>query len=147
MLAEQFRLYNTIAPSLWPDNKVVNQSAAVEGLESGKFWYISPDGQTRSLSKNEALSYNFARNAFVGTYDSILFLTHERFHLKQQVKPKWQKVSGTVPNEGRAEFLENTPSRAKRDLLQRQLMKAVSKPGDTRLILDALSTYTDWKNG
>jgi len=42
-------------------------------------------------------------------------------------------------------FLENTSSRAKRDLLQRQLMKAASEPGNTRLILEALSTYVDWK--
>jgi len=176
VLAEQLRLYNAVAPSLWPDNKVVNQSAVVEGIESGKFWYISPDGQTKPLSKNDALSYGFARNAFaggfgpyeggmylavaeedlpnylmwqrylhLGTYDSILFLTHEGFHLKEQNAPKWQTVSGAVPNAGRAEFLENTPSRAKRGLLQRQLMKAVSEPGNTPLILEALSTYEDWK--
>jgi len=176
VLAEQLRLYNAAAPGLWPDNKVVNQSAVVEGIESGKFWYISPDGRVKSLSKNEALSYGFARNAFVGgfspyeggmylavaeedlpnylmwerylhlgTYDSILFLTHEGFHLKEQKAPKWQVISGEVPNSERNAFLENTPSRAKRGLLQRQLMKAVSEPGNTPLILEALSTYADWK--
>jgi hypothetical protein len=176
VLAEQLRLYNAFAPGLWPDNKVVNQSAVVEGIESGKFWYISPDGKTKSLSKNEALSYGFARNAFtggfspyeggmylaiaegdlpnylmwqrylhLGTYDSILFLTHEGFHLKEQVISKWQTISGEVPNPERNAFLENTSARAKRDLLQRQLMKAVSEPGNTQLILEALSTYADWK--
>jgi hypothetical protein len=176
VLAEQLRLYNAVAPSLWPDNKVVNQSAIVEEIESGKFWLIESDGRITPLSKNEALSYGFARNAFaggfspyeggmylavseedlpnylmwqrylhLGTYDSILFLTHEGFHLKEQVAPKWQTISGDVPNPNRNAFLENTHARAKRDLLQRQLLKAASKPGDMRLILDALATYADWK--
>lgn len=176
VLAEQLRLYNAVAPGLWPDNKVVNQSAIVEGIESGNFWRIEPDGKITPLSKKEALSYGFIRSAFVGgfspyeggmylavteedlpnyllwqrylhlgTYDPILFLTHEGFHIKEQVAPKWKTISGKVPNGERAAFMENTPARAKRDLLQRQLLKAVSEPGNTRLILEAVSTYADWK--
>jgi hypothetical protein len=37
------------------------------------------------------------------------------------------------------------PARAKRALLQRQLLAAVADPGDTSLILDALATYEDYK--
>ena len=173
VFAEQLRLYNKVAPSLWPNNAMVNQSAILEGLESGRFWYVSPDGQAKPLSKDEALSYGFQRMAylngfsaydggmylavteenlpnylewevylFLGTYDSILFLSHEGFHMKEQ--SKWQAVEANA-NKGRDDHLNDIPARAKRDLLQRQLLKAVSQPGNTRLILEAVSTYENWK--
>jgi len=173
LLAKQVKRYNEIAPALWADNAVVNQSLVVEGLRSKKFWLIAPDGVVTPLSKAEALSYGFTRNAYVdgfsffdggmyyaiaeeeltnylkwqkylhlGTYDAVLFLTHEGFHKKEQ--SKW-RVMSDIPNRGRGEFLENTPERAKRALLQKQILKAVSEPGDTRLILDALATYADYK--
>jgi hypothetical protein len=174
VLAMQLKRYNEIAPGLWPDNALINQSAIAEGIRSRKFWLISPDGDIKPLSKKEALSYGINRQAYtggfsffkgglylavseedltnyltwqkylhLGTYDSILFLTHEGFHATEQ--GVWQYWEGTVANSGRNGFLENIPARAKRDLLQRQLLKAVSKPGDTQLILDALATYVDWK--
>jgi len=173
VFAEQLRLYNEVAPSLWPDNAIVNQSAILEGIESGRFWYVSPDGQARPVSKNETLSYGFQRQAytggfdfyegglylavieedlrnylvwgrgiFLGTYDSILFVSHEGFHKREQ--SKWKAV-GKNPNSERDERLKDLPARAKRNLLQIQLLKAVSEPGNTRLILEAVSTYEDWK--
>jgi len=173
IFAEQLKRYNEIAPLLWPDNALVNQSAIVEGVKSKKFWLIEQDGTVKPLSKKEALGYGFSRNAYtggfsfyeggaylavdeenltnylmwqqylhLGAYDSILFLTHEGFHAIEQ--PKW-KSPGVIYNRARSEFSENIPARAKRALLQSQLLKAASRPGDTGLILDALATYASWK--
>ena len=175
ILAEQIKRYNEIAPSLWPDNAVVGQSAVVEGLGSGKFWLIVPDGTVTPISKKEVSSYGIVRNAYadgfsffdggmylavaeehltnylkwqkylhLGTHDAFLFFTHEGFHKLEQGSSKWGKMS-RVPNRGRREFLEDTPARAKRAMLQKQLLKAVSEPGDAGLILDALATYADYK--
>jgi hypothetical protein len=175
VLAGQLKRYNEAAPELWPDNALVNQSVIVEGIKSKKFWRIAPNGTVTPLSKKEALSYGFRRSAYtggfspfdggmylavteenlsnylmwqqylhLGTYDSILFLTHEGFHAKEQTEAKWRTMS-EIHNRARNEFLENTPARAKRALLQKQLLEAVSKPGDTQLILDALATYAEWK--
>jgi|GEM_PF-520846 len=172
VLAEQLRLYNEIAPELWPNNPLVNQSLIIEGLRSKKFWLITPDGVATPLKKNDALSYGFIRNAYVdgfsffdggmyyafsdedltnylkwqkylhlGTHDAALFVTHEGFHRTQS---KWPVMS-EISNRERGEFLENTPARAKRALLQKQILAAVNKPGDTQLILEALATYVDWK--
>jgi hypothetical protein len=173
ILAAQVKRYNEIAPSLWPDNALVNQSVIAEGVESKRFWLIDTNGTVTPLSKKDALSYGFSRLAYVGgfsffeggvylavteedlpnylmwqkylhlgTYDSILFLTHEGFHAKEQ--PKWQ-IMDVVPNPSRNDFTENTPARAKRALLQEQLLKAVSEPHSIEPVLEALATYIEWK--
>jgi hypothetical protein len=72
----------------------------------------------------------------------IKSLVHESFHAFEQ--PKWEKPVIPINIEGDLS-LENIESRAKRDLLTRQLMAAVSAPGDRSLILDALATYQDYK--
>jgi hypothetical protein len=175
LLAKQIKRYNEVAPTLWPDNAVVNQSAIVEGLRSGKFWLIAPDGTVTPLSKDDVKSYGMIRNAYVGgfsffdggmylavneehltnylqwqkylhlgTYDAFLSLAHEGFHRLEQGSSKWQ-IKSDAPNRERNEFSKDTPARAKRALLQKQLLRAVSEPGDTRLILDALATYADYK--
>jgi len=173
VLAEQVKRYNEMAPGFWPNNALVNQSVIAEGIRSKKLWLIAPDGTITPISIREAENYGCQRQAYVngftsydggfylaiseedltnyliwqkylhlGTYDQFFGFTHEGFHILEQ--PKWQ-VMDNIPNRGRNEFLDNTAARAKRDLLQRQLLKAVSEPGNTRLILDALATYTDWK--
>lgn len=53
VFATQMKNYNTIAPSLWPENKVVNLYAAVESIESGKSWLISPRGEIKTLTTDE----------------------------------------------------------------------------------------------
>ena len=173
VLAEQLKRYNEVAPVLWQDNAVVNQSLIIEKIRGNKFWIIDPDGTVTPITKKQALSYGFSRNTYVdgfsffdggmyyaiadkdvknvldwqkylhlGTHDAILFLTHEQFHNAEQ--EKWQYIDN-IPNRGRSEFLGNIPARAKRALLQNQLLKAVSEPNNTQLILEALSTYEDWK--
>ncbi|MDR0463770.1 MAG: hypothetical protein LBG94_01490 [Treponema sp.] len=173
LLAQQIKLYNEIAPDLWPGNALVNQSAVVEEITSKKFFHIEADGKITPLTKSEALKFGFNRVAYtggfsfydsgvylavdknemtnflmwqkylhLGTYDSILFLTHEGFHAKEQVK--WQKQIN-VHNREREEYDSDISARAKRHVLQKQLLKAVSQPGSTALILEALSTYADWK--
>ena len=172
VLAEQLQRYNAIAPELWPNNPLVEQTLIVEGLRSKKFWLITPDGAATPLKKSEALSYGFTRNAYVdgfsffdggmyyafsdedltnylkwqkylhlGTHDAALFFTHEGFHRTQS---NWRKTDD-IANRERGEYLENTPSRAKRALLQKQILAAVNNPGNTPLILDALATYVDWQ--
>ena len=78
----------------------------------------------------------------LGTYDSFITFAHEGFHMI--VQPNWPTMENR-PNPERNEFLENTHARAKRALLQEQLLMAVSEPGNTQLILEALSTYASWK--
>lgn len=56
LFAGQIKQYNEIAPSLWPDNAVHNQSVIAECIENGSFWLISPDGNITMLSKKEALA-------------------------------------------------------------------------------------------
>lgn len=51
--ADQLIHYNQVAPSLWPDNQVVNLYAAVQSIESGKSWLISPEGNVSSLTSEE----------------------------------------------------------------------------------------------
>jgi hypothetical protein len=103
-------------------------------------------GMYLAVTEEYLPNYLFWQNMLhLGTYESILWLTHEGFHM-EQCSPKWQYNEDTVNrNRERNDFLENTPARAKRDLLQRQLLKAVSAPGNTQLILEALATYADWK--
>ena len=178
LLARQIKIYNEIAPDIWPDNAVVNQSAVVEDISNNRFYHISIEGKITYISKNEALEYGINRLAYtggfsffndpssgagmylaadsseltnylmwqkylhLGTYDTIITLTHEGFHALEQTK--WKKPE-SVLNGGRNEFSDNIPARAKRLLLQTQLLKAVNQPGNTALILEALSTYADWK--
>jgi hypothetical protein len=84
----------------------------------------------------------FEKYLHVGTYDAFITFTHESFHMKEQTK--WAMMND-VPNIDREEFLENTTARAKRTLLQRQLLKAINAHGDKQLILKALATYEDYK--
>ena len=173
VLAGQLKRYNEAAPSLWPNNALVNQSLIVEQIRKNNFWLIAPDGEVTALSKADALGRGISRmpyadgfSAFdggmylaiskedltnclvfqkylhLGTYDAFITFAHEGFHSEEQ--PKWQEMSG-IPNAARDEFTEKLPARAKRALLQKQLLKAVSEPGNTALILDALTTYADWK--
>lgn len=174
IIAQQLKTYNEIAPTLWPSGAVTNQSLIIEKIRGNKLWLITPDGNITPIQKDDVAGYGAYRQAYVdgfsfyegglyyaiadedvanvlkwqqylhlGTHDTILFLSHEAFHSKEQ-GAKWAMMDD-VPNRGRDEFLGYTPARAKRDLLQRQLLTAVSEPGDTRLILDALATYADWK--
>jgi hypothetical protein len=175
VLAAQLKRYNEIAPSLWPDSAVTNQSIILEELNSQRFWLISPDGAVTVLQEDEALAYGFYRSNYfggfdpydggmylavaesdltnyllfekylhVGTYDAFITFTHESFHMKEQAK--WA-MPDSVPNEAREEFLDNGDARAKRALLQRQLLKAISGRADRQLILEAVATYEDYKTG
>jgi len=175
LFAEQLQRYSEIAPELWPDNAVVHQSAVIEDMGTNRLWLITPDGAVTPLSEDEAESMGVIRrgraNDFsffdggtyitvseedlndpsqwkkyihLGTYDTLIWLTHESFHALEQ--SKWAAVkTEDIANKDREDFLEDTLARAKRDLLQRQLLKAISEPGDTHLILDILATYEDWK--
>jgi hypothetical protein len=173
LLAEQLKQYNKVAPSLWPNNAVVNQSIILEEIESKRFWLIAPNGTKSELPENEALAYGFTRNAYfggfdrfdggmylavaesdlsnyllfekylhLGTYDAFITFAHEGFHMTEQ--SRWPMME-SVPNEARDEFLDNTQARAKRALLQEQLLKAIVGQGDKQLILEALATYEDYK--
>lgn len=58
VLAEQIKIYNSIAPDLWPDNSVVGYYALVESIENDKSWLISPDGkiEASNTKKNKELA-------------------------------------------------------------------------------------------
>jgi len=173
ILAQQLKTYNEIAPGLWPENAVVGQSLIVEKIRSSRLWLITPDGMVSQITRQQAREMGCVRNAYVdgfsffdggmyyaiadedvanvlewekylhlGTNDAILFLTHEGFHYSEQ--GKWATLD-EVSNGGRDEFLGDSAARAKRELLQKQLLQAVSDPGNEQLILQAISTYEDWK--
>jgi hypothetical protein len=173
LLAQQLKAYNETAPSLWPNSDMTGQSIILEEIERSRFWLLSPDGAVTELPKDEALEYGFNRNAYfggfdsfdggmylavaesdlsnyllfqkylhVGTYDAFITFSHESFHMKEQTK--WSTME-SVPNEAREEFLEDTAARAKRALLQKQLLKAISGQGEKQLILEAIATYEDYK--
>lgn len=173
LLAEQVKNYSRVAPKLWSDNALVDRLVIVEAVDSGKFWRIAPDGTVTPLSRDDALDCGLERMAYsggfsefdggiylsvseddlrnvllyqqylhLGSYDPFITFTHEDFHGAEQAK--WADVKD-MPNTQREEFTENTAARAKRDLLQRQLLRAIAAPGDTALILDALATYDDYK--
>lgn len=173
LLAGQIKNYHRLAPTLWPDSALTNRAVIVETIESGKFWHLSPTGEVTPLTKEQALAYGISRAIYqggfsefdggiylavseasfhnvlsyqqylhLGTYDPFITFAHEDFHLIEQ--PKWAKLDNNV-NTARGEFLEDSPARAKRDLLQRQLLKAIASPGDENLILEALSTYDDYQ--
>jgi hypothetical protein len=72
----------------------------------------------------------------------MITFTHEQFHSEEQIK--WRSTDD-IPNMDKDEFLENVAARSKRELLQKQLLRAVSEPDHPQLILEALSTYEDWK--
>ena len=174
LLAGQIRRYNEIVPVLWPGDALTNQSAIVEDIDSNNFWLIEPDGTVTPLSKDEALEFGFnriprfggfeffdrgvylavfendltnyhlfQRYLHLGTYDAFITFAHELFHVVEQAN--WPQADNLL-NRERNEFLENIPARAKRDLLQRQILRAVSQPGNTQLVLEALSTYRAYKS-
>lgn len=61
IFAEQIKNYHTVAPTLWPENKVVDLYVAVESIENSKSWLISPNGTAQSLSKEELMKLCPAR--------------------------------------------------------------------------------------
>ena len=174
LFASQVKRYNEIAPALWAKGALVNWSAVVEDLDSGRFWLISPDGSAVPLAKGEILERGIIRapyfNGFsvfdggayvavsqedlrncllwqqylhLGTYDPFITFVHESFHAVEQ--PLWADGDPLPRAGGRDERLYDVSARAKRALLQKQLLAAVANPADTSLATDALSTYEDYK--
>jgi len=173
LLAKQLVRYNELAPTLWPDNPLVNQSLYVEDIDSGKFWKIDPAGNIADTTKDEIQKLGMYPNGqfnghdfykegaylsvseadlsnyalyqkylHLGSYDAFITFVHEGFHAI--VQSGWTSDKG-LTNTERDEFKENAEARAKRMTLQQQLLQAISQPGDTGLILAALSTYEDYK--
>lgn len=62
--ANQIKHYNINAPSLWPDNRVVNLHAAVESIERNKSWLISPSGEIKVLTTDELRELCPVRNRY-----------------------------------------------------------------------------------
>jgi hypothetical protein len=174
VLARQIQRYNEAAPGLWADGALADRSAVIEALEDDRFWLISPDGNETSLSKSELSERGVSRVPYfnglsfydggvylavsqedlenyllwqnylhLGTYDPFITFVHESFHVVEQTR--WASAEHLPNAAERSEYLDDTPARAKRALLQRQLLAAVADPGDTSLILDALATYEDYK--
>ena len=172
VLARQIKRYNEVAPKLWHENALINQSVIIEEVGKSDFWLIEPDGAIKSLTRDEVLERGVERTPYfngfsefdggmyiavaenditnyllfeeyphLGTYDPFITFVHEGFHVPQE---SWAEMDN-VPNSGRGEFLEDTAARAKRNLLLRQVLKAVSQPSNTQLTLDALATYEDYK--
>jgi hypothetical protein len=174
LFARQIRRYNEIAPAIWKDNSLVNKSAVVETMDGNGAWFISPDGSVRTFSKGEftemgviparyfngfsvfdggayvAVSQEDLENCLIwqkylhlGTYDPFITFSHELFHAVEQ--PRWANADHLPNATAREEYFDNVPARAKRALLQKQLLAAVANPKDESLILSVLATYEDYK--
>lgn len=172
VLAAQVKKYNEVAPKLWHENAFTNQSIIVEEIEKNDFWLVKPDGEVQTLTKDEVLQLGVLRSPYfngfsefdggmyiavaekditnyllfedylhLGTYDPFITFAHEGFHVHQE---DWAEMD-TVPNAGRDEFLAETAARTKRNILLRQILKAVSEPDSTRPTLEALATFEDYK--
>ena len=175
IFAAQLARYNKAAPQFWPNNAVIDSSVILEDVGTNNFWLITQTGQFAAISEKEITEMGVSRRQraddfsfyeggmyitiseksvidqigadqlHVGAYDSILWLTHEGFHKWEQdekwIKPEREKIS----NPSREEFFMDISARAKRNLLQRQLMQAVAEPDKPALVLDALATYEDYK--
>jgi len=175
VFAEQMARYNQVAPLCWPGNSVVGKSVVLEDVDTNRFWFIAPDGAVTELSEEDVKQMGVShrerpddfsffeggmyitvsdqsvkdKNGWdtphVGAYDSILWLTHEGFH-KWEQNDKWNNPDlESIANSGRDEFFLDISARAKRNLLQTQLMWAAAEPGNTKLILNALATYENYK--
>jgi hypothetical protein len=174
LFARQIQRYNEAAPGLWTNTALVNKSVVVEVLDDNNIWLISPDGSIAPLSKNELSERGIIRapyfNGFslfddgayaavsqedlenyllwqqylhLGTYDPFITFVHESFHVVEQ--EQWANADQLPNASARDERLDDVPARAKRALLQRQLLAAVANPEDPSFILDALATYEDYK--
>jgi len=171
ILADQVARYNKIAADLWPGNTLVNQTLIVEDLTNHAYWLIKPDGAFAEVTEKDVAHYGYERLAYpngftffaggmylaldeselsdpttweqylhLGTYSALIWLIHEGFHETQLA---W--ADKDLANGDREEHLDDLPARIQRALLQKQLLHAVSRPGDTEAILAALATYEDWK--
>lgn len=53
IFAQQIKIYNTLAPQLWPNNAVTGQSVVVESIEHDQSWLIGPDGSFKTIDKEK----------------------------------------------------------------------------------------------
>ncbi|MDR2295520.1 MAG: hypothetical protein LBD95_01865 [Clostridiales Family XIII bacterium] len=174
LLARQVKRHGEVAPALWPDNALTGKSLIIEALDGGALRIISPDGEIRDISKDElaergviraqyfngfsdfdggayvAASSEDLKNCLIwqkylhlGSYDPFITFVHESFHTEEQ--PRWANADHLPNADARDEYLDDIHARAKRALLQRQLLAAVASPGEEAPILDALATYEDYK--
>ncbi|MEY8537994.1 hypothetical protein AALM99_06015 [Lactococcus muris] len=86
------------------------------------------------------------RYPHLGTYDALVFVLHENFHIFEQ--ERWDKL----PEEEIAKIgskkdqhLDNVEARVLRYQLIQELMTAVAQPNDQALVLKALSTYKEYE--
>lgn len=89
----------------------------------------------------------FNRYPHLGSYDALVFVLHENFHIFEQ--EKWNKLSETdtakIGSE-KNQHLDNTEARIIRYQLVQNLMKAVADPKDKSLVLQAITTYNEYKS-
>ncbi|WP_251711848.1 hypothetical protein [Lactococcus ileimucosae] len=89
----------------------------------------------------------FNRYPHLGSYDALVFVLHENFHIFEQ--EKWDKL----PEEEIAKIgskkdqhLDEVDARVIRYQLIQELMKAVAQPKDKSLVLQAIATYNEYKS-
>jgi len=171
ILADQLARYNKVAPDLWPDNTLINQTLVVEDLTNQTYWLIKPDGTFAEVTEKDVSHYGYERLAYPNGFSFFkggMYLALDEAELKDPAT--WEKYLhlGTysaiiwlihegfhemqgawaetdLANSDREDHLDDIPARVQRALLQKQLFHAVSRPGDTQAILAALATYEDWK--
>lgn len=99
-------------------------------------------GMYAALSEEDLNNFLMFENyPYLGTYDVFITYTHELFHMLEQ--PKWNEVD-KIQNASRSERRDDVDARAKRGLLQKQLMAAVAGR-DENFVKDALATWLDYK--
>ncbi|MCH1713377.1 MULTISPECIES: hypothetical protein [Lactococcus] len=145
--AKELNVERSEAPGTWGyygkqfDKFGVDAQYSLDGktLEGGGM-YFSLDS---AALKNKEM---WNRYPHLGSYDALVFVLHENFHIFEQTK--WNKLSETeiakIGSE-KDQHLGQTEARILRYQLIQNLMKAVTHPKDKTLVLQAIATYNEYK--
>ena len=118
------------------NGNIVSQSFKVENFKG--IYFSVDDEKVNEIER-------WGRWLHVSTFDVLRFGVHESFHTFEQQKWQEQPIAERANYATKDQFFEATGARIKRDLLLKQLMAAVSKMGDNKLVLDVIATFVDYK--
>ena len=118
------------------NGNIVSQSFKVENFKG--IYFSVNDEKVNEIDR-------WGRWFHVSTFDVLRFGVHESFHTFEQQKWQEQPIAERANYATKDQFFEATDARVKRDLLIKQIMAAVSKMGDKKLVMDAVATFADYK--
>ncbi len=146
--ANEMNLERSESPGTWgyygkQFNKFgVDAQYSLEGktLENGGMYF----SLNNAVLKDKKL---WNRYPHLGSYDALVFVLHENFHIFEQ--EKWNKLSeADIAKIGgnKNQHLDKTEARIIRYQLIQNLMTAVAHPKNKSLVLQAIATYNEYKS-